>query len=168
MTKPTLIKQDDVCEGWGERGEYWKYQDPEAKVRGRKPRFLHKPLILIGHGVRLRVDRGTLLVRNGFTHYPQQAEEFRFFPRDKRLPSRIVVLDGDGAITFDALEWLSSQGVPLVQINWRGEVVCTGGGFGYCADPAILRAQLKIQALRAIQWVNFRDFRVPASSWSGF
>ncbi len=27
---------------------------------------------------------------------------------------------------------------------------------------------LKGLALRAIQWVKFRDFRVPASSWSGF
>jgi CRISP-associated protein Cas1 len=26
--------------------------------------------VLVGHGVRLRVHQGTLVVQNGFTHYP--------------------------------------------------------------------------------------------------
>ena len=51
-----------------------------------------KPLELVGHGVRLRVHQGTLLVQNGFTHYPQKREELRLFPGDRRLPSRIIAL----------------------------------------------------------------------------
>jgi CRISPR-associated endonuclease Cas1 len=73
--------------------------------------------------VKLRVERGTLYVQNGFTHYPQRQETWRFFPGDWRLPSRIVVLDVDGGLSFDALSWLSTHDVPLVQVNWRGDVV---------------------------------------------
>ena len=143
--KTQAVACAENSDDWAERGDYWLGLDLEAKQRGRRPKFIHEPLILIGHGVRLRVDRGTLLVRGGLTHYPQQQEEWRFFPKDRCLPSRIVILDGDGGITFDALEWLAVQGVPLAQINWRGEVVSIGGGFGYAADLEILRAQLEIQ-----------------------
>src|SRR6185437_208927 len=45
------------------------------------------PLILTGHGIRLRIDHGALLVQDGFTHYPQHRNEFRFFPGDWRTPS---------------------------------------------------------------------------------
>lgn len=136
---------EDNDNGWAERGEYWRQLNVEVKQRGRKPRFLHQPLILTGHGIKIRVDRGTLLIRNGFTHYPQELEEYRFFPRDRRLPSRIAIIDGDGGITLGALEWLSIQGVSLVQINWRGDLVNVGSGFGYGADPDILRSQIKAQ-----------------------
>lgn len=92
----------------------------------------------------LRVDHGALVVRNGFTHYPQRAEELRFFRGDRTLPSRIIVLDGSGTLSFDVLSWLSEQGVPLVRINWRGEVV-TALGTGYATDPKHVAAQLEIQ-----------------------
>ena len=58
-----------------------------------------------------------------FTHYPQQQETWRFFPGDWRLPSRIVVVDVDGGLSFAALAWLSEHNIPLVQINWRGEII---------------------------------------------
>jgi CRISPR-associated endonuclease Cas1 len=55
-----------------------------------------------------------------------------------------VILDGDGSITLDALEWLSGQGVPLVQIDWQGKV--TGvGGTAYAANPDIVMRQLAMQ-----------------------
>lgn len=67
--------------------------------------------------MRLRVHQGSLVVQNGFTHYPQEREELRFFPGDRKLPSRIVALDGDGSITLDVMKWLSRQGVPLVMVD---------------------------------------------------
>jgi len=140
----SLVSNDDT--EWAERGDYWLQQlNAGPKIRGRKPRFIHRPLILTGHGVKLRIDRGSLLIRNGFTHYPQEADEYRFFPRDGRLPSRIIILDGDGGVTFDALEWLSAQGIPLIQLNWRGEVINVAGNLGYGGDPELIRAQLNIQ-----------------------
>ena len=144
--KSKIANQNDFDDAaWANRGDYWlKQLVPASSYRDRIRRTLNMPLILSGHGVKLRVDRGTLLVRCGFTHYPQEREEWRFFPKDRRLPSRIVILDGDGGITFDAIEWLATQGVQLVQINWRGEVISVGGGFGYSASPEIVAAQNEI------------------------
>jgi CRISPR-associated endonuclease Cas1 len=108
---------------WATRCNYWlKKTAPKSRefVKWGKTR---QPLILTGHGVNLRVEKGSLLVRDGFTHYPQQRETWRFFPGDWRLPSRIVVVDVDGGLSFAALTWLSEHDVPLVQINWRGDVI---------------------------------------------
>ncbi|MGC2415536.1 MAG: CRISPR-associated endonuclease Cas1 [Stellaceae bacterium] len=101
--------------------------------------------MLGGHGVRLRIDRGSLFVQNGFTHYPQQREEWRFFPGHPDLPSRIVVVDAEGSITFDVLAWLSAQGIPLVQLDWRGKAIVVAGAHGYIADPKLVQAQRSVQ-----------------------
>jgi CRISPR-associated protein Cas1 len=85
--------------------------------------------------VSLKVDANTLLVRNGFTQYPQKQETYRFFKGGTEMPSRIIVLDGSGSVTFDVLSWLTEQNVPLVRINWTGEVVTTISGYGYAANP---------------------------------
>lgn len=135
--------KNDDSDPWAERGEYWqKKLNPIPQYKARKRRIIHRPLVLSGHGIRLNVDCGTLLIKCGFTHYPQQREEHRLFPRDRQLPSRIVILDGDGSITFDALEWLSVQGVPLVQIDWQGKVASVGGAH-YAANPDLVERQLK-------------------------
>lgn len=106
--------ENDYSDAWAERGDYWqKKLNPVSKSKARKRRIIHRPLVLSGHGIRLNVDCGTLLIKCGFTHYPQQREEFRFFPRDRQLPSRIVILDGDGSITFDALQWLAASVVKI-------------------------------------------------------
>ena len=97
-----------------------------------------------GHGMDLRIDHGALLVRNGFTHYPQQREEHRFFRGDRHLPSRIIVIDGSGTLSFDVLSWLSDQNVPLIRINWRGEVT-TVLGASNAIDPDRVAAQLEAQ-----------------------
>ena len=141
-----IASDNDSHDAWAERGDYWFQKlNPVPQYKAKRRHSVHKPLILSGHGVRLKVDRGTLLIQSGFTHYPQKREEHRFFPQDRQLPSRIVVLDGDGAITFDALEWLSTQNVPLVQINWRGEVVSIGGNMGYAADAELAQTQREIR-----------------------
>jgi CRISPR-associated endonuclease Cas1 len=135
--------QDDA--EWADRSAYWQKQAtwrPRARKQKRKVR---SPLVLGGHGVRLHIDGGSLLVHNGFTHYPQKREEWRFFPGHPDLPSRIVVVDGNGALTFDVLEFLSTQQIPLIQINWRGEAITVAGGTGYAADSEITRAQRETQ-----------------------
>ena len=143
--------------GWSNRGNHWlsELHQPLSYHDSIK-RELHKPLILSGHGVRLVIDKGTLLVRNGFTHHPQTTEEWRFFPKDRKLPSRIVLVDVSGSVTFDVLEWLSAQGVPLVQINWRGEMISVAGGFGYGADLAIMQLQFqKHEGLEAFEFAKW-------------
>src|ERR1700751_5576889 len=113
--------EDDLA--WAERCRYWLSDLILSRHPLRRRRQTHEPLILTGHGMSLRVDHGALVVRNGFTHYPQRLEERRFFRGDRTLPSRIIVLDGSGSLSFDVLSWLSEQNVPLIRINWRGEVV---------------------------------------------
>jgi hypothetical protein len=63
-----------------------------------------------------------LTIRNGFTHYPQKQETYRFFRGNLVCPERIIMLDGSGSISFDVLAWLSEQRVSLIQITWNAEV----------------------------------------------
>ena len=138
-----LPATDDI--DWAERSAYWQQQAVWKPRRPNQKREVRSPLVLGGHGVRLRIDRGSLFVQNGFTHYPQQREEWRFFPGHPDLPARIVVVDADGSVTFDVLAWLSTQGISLVQVNWRGELVVVAGA-GYVADPRLAEAQRAAQA----------------------
>ena len=133
----TQLPFDDL--EWKARGEYW--QGRSTKPQGRSSRKDRQPLILSGHGVRLSVDHGALLIQNGFTHYPQKREEWRLFPGDRRLPSRIVILDSSGSLSFDVMAWLSTKEIPLVHINWQAEVVSMLGGVGHSADPKKVATQ---------------------------
>jgi CRISP-associated protein Cas1 len=130
---------------WADRCGYWRETPTEKRRWGpRVTRHSHKPLVLTGHGMRLSVDNGALVVRNGFTHYPQQQEQWRFFPGDRNSPSRIIVVDGSGGLSFDVLTWLSSQNIPLIKIDWRGEAVSVLGGAAG-TDPRKVQLQLAAQ-----------------------
>jgi len=134
-----MFEEASVAEAetaWAVRCEHWTEQATNAK-RPRSPRRRNaEPLILSGHGMSLKIDRGALVVRNGFTHHPQTNEPLRFFPGDLDNPERIVVLDGSGSLSFDLLSWLSEQGVSLIRINWKGEAICVVAGTGYAADQS--------------------------------
>jgi CRISP-associated protein Cas1 len=138
------VEHSQTRQAWTERCVYWQKRSDPKSGRFVKRAGVREPLILSGHGVRLRVERGSLSVQNGFTHYPQKQEAWRFFPGDWRLPSRIVVLDVDGSLSFDALSWLARHDVPLVHINWRGEVTAALG-IGHAINPECVAAQLEAQ-----------------------
>ena len=93
-----------------------------------------QPLVLTGHGISLRIEGQTLKIRNGLTHYPQKPEITRYFPGDLNLPERIILVDGTGSLSFDVMSWLAQQGVALIRINYRGEIICLSAGHGYSAD----------------------------------
>ena len=82
----------------------------------------------------MRIESGALVIRDGFTHYPQTQTKYRFFPRDLDLPTRILLLDGSGTLSFDVLSWLAEQGVALARINASGEIATVASGTGYAAD----------------------------------
>jgi hypothetical protein len=106
---------------WQVRSQSWSGNATKAagvRAKRERPRM---PLILSGHGISQRVEGGSLFIRNGFTHYPQKQETYRFFKGELTIPHRIIILDGSGSISFDVLSWLSEQGVSLIQIDWRGE-----------------------------------------------
>jgi CRISPR-associated endonuclease Cas1 len=131
---------------WAERNEFWLTEfRGSATPRGRRERA-KQPLILCGHGVSLRIENGALVIRDGFTHYPQKTETHRFFRGDIAIPPRIIMLDGSGTVSFDVLKWLSEQRVALVSINWKGEVLSVIGGYGYAADRDKVRWQAETRA----------------------
>jgi CRISPR-associated protein Cas1 len=132
---------------WAERGRYWSEQaDSEAEEPTFYRRQERKPLALAGHGLRLRIHRGALVVTHGFTHYPQKAREQRFFPGDPKLPSRIILLSADGSISLGVARWLSEQHVPLVLLDYRGQVVSVLGTETTAADLQLRRAQIEALA----------------------
>jgi CRISP-associated protein Cas1 len=139
----TPSMSDDL--DWQDCCEYWTGIPTENKRHGRPPRHSDKPLILTGHGVRLRVDQGCLLVKNGFTHHPQTVAEHRFFPADRQKPARIIVIDGNGSITLDVLSWLTTHGIPLVRLDWRGNVTTVLSN-NYGPDHKLVHRQLQAQA----------------------
>ena len=130
---------------WARRSEFWIEAARVAKPARRRRERSSEILTLAGHGISLRVDAGTLHIKNGLTHYPQQREEFRYFRGDLDRPARIILLDGSGSISFDVLDWLAEQDIPLIRISWTGEVV-TVAGAGYSADPKKVEWQRKIRA----------------------
>jgi CRISPR-associated endonuclease Cas1 len=142
--EPDAAEVDADDAEWAARGDYWAAQIAEP-IRPVGKRKLAKPqaLVLAGHGVQLRVQTGTLLVREGFTHFPQRRREHRFFPGDRALLSRIIVLDGDGSISFDVVAWLAHQRVPLIVLDWRGEVVSILGADTVGPDPQLRQAQIE-------------------------
>ncbi|WP_420331927.1 CRISPR-associated endonuclease Cas1 [Oceanicaulis alexandrii] len=120
---------------WAERCRYWLEQyEASIPKRKRRERQAH-PLILTGNGLSLRVNRGSLVIKDGLTHYPQEKKEYRFFPGQLENPPRIVLVDGSGEITLDALDWLAEQDIPLIRLKWDGRVVSVVGQTGYAADP---------------------------------
>lgn len=120
---------------WTARSEHWLAQS----IASKSPRGLRErqssPLVLCGDGVHLRIEKGTLHIRGGLTHYPQERETYRFFRGDLDLPSRIVAVDCSGGLSFDVLAWLAEQEVGLVCVDWKGEGVSVLSCNGYSADP---------------------------------
>lgn len=129
-------------EVWSERNEHWRSEGRKPRARRAVRERTNVPLFLCGHGVSLRVDRGTLLIQDGFTHYPQQRETFRFFRGDLNLPPRIVMLDGSGSLSFDVVSWLASQNVPLIRVDWQGEAASVIGGDAFATRPDRLQWQI--------------------------
>lgn len=130
---------------WASRCNYWLQSAPPKSRKFAARAGVRQPLILTGHGVGLRVEKGSLLVRDGFTHYPQKRDTWRFFPGDWRLPSRIVVVDVDGGLSFAALSWMSEHDIPLIQINWRGEMLNVVSGNPDITIPDRVKSQLMAQ-----------------------
>jgi hypothetical protein len=141
---------------WAERSRHWGGRPERPKDKRVRRHPSRDPLILAGHGVSLQVEAGTLLIRNGFTHYPQKQETYRYFKGDAGLPQRIIVLDGSGSITFDVLTWLNEQKVPFVKIDWTGNAVTVVSGDGFAAnrDRVARQAETRSNRRRRMEFCN--------------
>jgi CRISPR-associated endonuclease Cas1 len=145
LHNPISIRNCDIVD-WAGRSAHWQAEATSVfakrKLRQRNP----APLILCGHGVSIRIQGGALVIRDGFTHYPQKQDCRRYFPRDLELPTRIILLDGSGTLSFDVLSWLAEQGVALARVKWTGEIATVASGTGYAADREKILWQQKTRA----------------------
>jgi CRISP-associated protein Cas1 len=137
-------EEDDTA--WAMRCGHWLTESQKAGRRRAIRERSKQPLVLCGRGVSLRVEGGALTIRNGFTHYPQKQETYRFFKGELTIPPRIIMLDGSGSISFDVLAWLSEQNVPLIRIDWHGNVQSVLASNGYAANPYRVEWQRETRA----------------------
>ena len=135
------LEEDDLA--WATRSGMWQSRVGKASARRTKRAKAQPALTLAGHGVSLRVEGGSLTIRNGFTRYPQKREIIQYFPGDVALPERIILLDGSGSVSFDVLSWLAEQKIALIRTDWKGDIVCVAGTSGYSANPFRVRWQLE-------------------------
>lgn len=140
-----MPQSQESIDDWAWRSQLWarRSEQPKRTAKTERP---NKALILCGHGVSLKIESGSLLVRNGFTHHPQEREEFRFFRGSLDLPPQIIMLDGSGQVTFDVLNWLAEQSVTLTRLTWRGEIATVSAANGYTANPHRTRWQRDTRA----------------------
>lgn len=120
---------------WRDRSAFWLAETASQSIRRTRERE-QRPLILTGHGLSLRVDKGCLLIRDGNTHYPADTREWRFFSGALDVPPAFIVLDGSGNITIDAIDWLARHRVPLIRVRWDGQFasIVTSSGQAASAD----------------------------------
>jgi len=160
-------------EGWAERGHYWERTAPRPGRRsGRRSRMaMRRPLVLTGYGVHLRVDKGTLLMRDGFSYHPQAGRELRLFPGDPQMPSRIVLVDSHGSLSLEVISWLATQQVPLLLLNWRGETISVVGTTA-ASFPELRDVQLAARAngvgLVVATWLVQEKIRASRSTLTTF
>jgi CRISP-associated protein Cas1 len=134
MLQLPIYSDDAHSLDWAERCQFWIENRSDAPPKRKRSERNSQPLILCGHGVSLRVENGSLIIRDGFTHYPQQQAAHRYFPGSRDIPERILLLDGSGTLSFDVLSWLAEQGVALARIKWTGEVATVASGSGFASD----------------------------------
>jgi CRISPR-associated endonuclease Cas1 len=93
-------------------------------------------LVLTGYGLDIRVERGQLQVRDGIGRHRREGRIHRATGRLRRL----VVLGHTGAITLEAIRWLTDVGAGYLQVDQDGRVLAAFGPQG-TDRPMLRRAQ---------------------------
>ena len=145
MLENANLQPDDSADEWAIRSELWIAESGKLQRKRRLRDRNSNPLILTGHGTSLRVEGGALVIRQGFTHYPQEREQHRFFKGELTLPPAIILLGGSGSLSFDVLNWLGEQGVALARITGEGGFAVMASGAGFSANSDKLRWQFDMQ-----------------------
>ena len=146
MLENTNFSPDATADEWASRSEFWL---AECGKLQRKRRIRDRntiPLILTGHGTSMRIEAGSLVIRQGFTHYPQQQEAYRYFRGELSLPPIIILLDGSGSLSFDVLNWLGEQGIALARITGDSGLAVMASGAGFAANSQNLRWQFDMRS----------------------
>lgn len=140
-----LDAADTSSDEWAVRSEHWLAESRKSQRKRLIRERNSNALILTGQGTSLRIESGALVIKQGFSHYPQQQEGYRYFKGDLALPRIILLLDGSGSLSFDVLNWLGEQGVALARIKGDGDIAIVASGAGFTANPDNLRWQYATQ-----------------------
>src|SRR5947209_11823407 len=81
----------------------------------------HGVVTLFGYGIKVRVDRGHLLLEDGIGGDRRQIR----LPRVGHGLRRLVVIGADGMVTLAALRWLADQDAAFVMLERDGSVLAT-------------------------------------------
>lgn len=134
MFENSNFQPDNSADEWALRSEFWIDQSANSITPRRLRERNSNSLILAGHGNSMRIENGALIIKQGFTHYPQKQECHRYFKGDLDLPRIIMLLDGSGSLSFDVLSWLAEQSVALARIKSSGDVAIVASGNGFASD----------------------------------
>jgi CRISPR-associated endonuclease Cas1 len=95
-------------------------------------------LVVDGYGVKVYVNRGHLVVEDGFADLRRSGK----FSRSSSGLRRVVLLGHAGFVTLEAIRWLADVGAAYLHIDRSGRVLATSGALGV-DHPALRRAQAK-------------------------
>jgi CRISPR-associated endonuclease Cas1 len=95
-------------------------------------------LVVDGYGVKVSVNRGHLVVEDGFADLRRSGR----FSRSTSGLRRVVLLGHAGFVTLEAIRWLADVGAAYLHIDRSGRVLATSAVLGV-DHPALRRAQAK-------------------------
>src|SRR2546428_4491961 len=115
----------------GEKMRMIKASEPAARLIPRVVswRSGHDTALTVsGYGVRFFVDRGRLVIEDGFAS--EGTRRRTILSRGTCTLQRIVVVGRTGLITLDALQWLADLGIAILFVGVGGHLtsVFTPGG----------------------------------------
>jgi len=96
----------------------------------------HGVATLFGYGIKVRVDRGHLILEDGIGPARREAR----LPRVGHGLRRLVIIGSDGLISLAALRWLADQDASFVMLDRRGFALATTGPV-HPSDARLRRAQ---------------------------
>ena len=96
----------------------------------------HGILTLYGYGIKVYVDRGHLIVKDGIGGDRHEGR----FARVAHGLRRLVVIGSDGFVSLSALRWLAAQKAAFVMLERDGSLLAASGPVGP-SDARLRRAQ---------------------------
>src|SRR5260370_239736 len=96
----------------------------------------HGVVTLFGYGIRVYVDRGHLIVKDGIGSDRYEGR----FARVGHSLRRLVVIGSDGFVSLAALRWLADQDAAFIMLERNGSLVAATGPVGP-SDARLRRSQ---------------------------
>ncbi|MFE6684835.1 CRISPR-associated endonuclease Cas1 [Streptomyces sp. NPDC057743] len=85
------------------------------------PRTIGPALVVEGFGAKLTVERGQLVIHDGFGPHRHTDQ----LSRIERRVKRIIIKAVDGYVTIDAMKWCKNVGISVVMLDPAGDVLMT-------------------------------------------